>query len=263
MLTPATDVATGLACEAGLLDALVEAVNTVGSHGEALFEFREGSLRVAVVDAAQVQLVEQVVDAEAFDRYDLAGVEVGLDTARLADLLAVADDGATVVLDWDAERRAVEVRFADVAYELAGIAPEHVGGRLRDLSDLVDAREAVVVDVPTDALARATDIVDMAADHARFVMGGEDGTFRVVGGGDTDTATVTLDAHDTFAWRSDPPVPAVETLQSNAYLAKVPGLLDADAVTVSAGEEHPVFVETARHDGAIDTTIAQAPRRRL
>lgn len=263
MLTPTTDVSPGLVCEAGLLDALVEAVNTVGSHGEALFEFREESLRVAVVDAAQVQLVEQVVDADAFDHYVFDGVEVGFDTARLADLLAIADDDATVVLDWDAETRSVEVRFADVAYELAGIAPEHVSGQLRDLSGLAEPREEVVVDLPTDAFARAVDVVGMAADHARFVMGGPDGTFRVEGGGDTDTATVTVDAHDTFAWRTDPPDPAAETLQSNAYLGHLPGLLDEAVVTLSAGDDYPVFVETTRHDGAIDTTIAQAPRRRL
>jgi len=261
---PAPDNAPSFICEAGLIDAIVEGINAVATRQEAVFEFGEEGLRVATRDAANVQMIEQYTPADEFEHYEFPGVVIGLNTERIADLIKVADNDSVFEFAFNPETRKFDIRFEDVDYSLSGIDPESVNDRLDQMPDRSKYAYDVEVTLPVDKLKRASDIVDMFGEIATFYMGSngdDDPIFEVTSVGDTDASTVSVHESDLFEWESDPPTPVRESKQSNAYLKAVPGLLsDHDAVPFVTGDELPYFIDTTRYDGAIETTIGQAPR---
>lgn len=251
-------------CEAGLIDAVVEGINAVSTIGECLFEFRDDGLRTACVDAANVQMIEQFTPAESFEHYDFTGDRIGLNTERIEDLIGVADNDSVFEFAFNPDTRKFDIRFEDVEYTLAGIDPEIVNGKLETMPDRSKYDYDVEVTLPVRKLERATDIVDMFGSIATFFMGSDgdgDPIFEVTSVGDTDASTVSVHEADDFEWEADPPTPVLECKQSNDYMKVVPGLLsDHETVPFVTGESLPYFIDTTRYDGAIETTLAQAPR---
>lgn len=248
-------------CDAGLIKKLADGVNTVNSREEAVFEFYDDRLRVATKCAANVQMIDQTVPEDSFESYDFPdGLRIGLSTGKLENLIKAASNDAVFEFAFDLEKRRFDVRFDDVEFELSGIDPESVNDRLEQMPDRSKNPYVIDVTLPTEVLKRATKLVDMATDHALFKMGGDSEVFVIQGAGDTDAVNVKAHEDPAFEWNSDPPTEVLTCLQSNDYLKEVPGLLDTDTIPFLTGRDLPFFIDTHRHDGAIETTIGQAPR---
>lgn len=251
--------------DVGLWTTIADAVETITTKPEAVFEFRDGHLRVAVADAAQVALLSMTAGSDAFESYDADTTDFGVNVEQLADVLdAVETDIVEIRLN--GETRRIEIRGDAVEYDMAGIDPDSVSGSPYEIPDLVEKNpdaEAVDVDLPVSRWSSASNLIDLAGpDHGTFVA--DDGTLELVGAGDTDRSRVDLSDHDEFAWNSEPD-DRVECVMSNAYMAEVIDVVedgdDANGTTrFTIGEEYPYQVRTTHADGHIQTHLLQAPR---
>jgi len=246
--------------DADLWQTVVDGVNGLSSITESVFEFGPAGFRTTTKDAANVALIRQNIDPDAFDIYEVDDTfESGINTERFDDLLAAIDD-VPVDFGWDWEAYKWSFTADDVDYEMAGITPDGVKGSPADVPDVDDDKPFVIdVTMPVDKFDRASQIVEMNTTVATFRMGGDDGTFIIEGHGDDDAGTVRVHESDAFAWNEDPPEDAVVCRQSNDYISEVVDLLDKDTVRFVSGPEMPYFIWTTRND-VVDTKIVQAPR---
>lgn len=246
--------------EADLWQAVCEGINEL-SWEEAAFEFYPDRFKVVSKDPANIALIRQVIDADAFDHYDVEGEFVqGINTSRFEDLLKKSGaDDVSFGYNWSEWRWGFEGGGVDAF--LGGIDVESVNGSPAEVPPIKDDLPYDVdVTLPVDRFERASDVVDMATEIAEFRMGGPDGIFIIAGKGDTDDYTIRIHDHDDFAWNEDPPEDVVTTRQSNKYIEEVVDLIDEDTVRVVTGDDLPYHLWTEREDGRIDTKILQAPR---
>jgi proliferating cell nuclear antigen len=253
--------------DAALWEAIVDAVNTIGSKQEAAFEFGEEELRIRVKDAANVAMVAQDVDVTGFDTYTVGGTGavIGLNTAKFGDLLDVAKGSDTVSFNLNAETRKFEFEANGVEYELAGIDPESMTGTPTDVPPVKDEHDYTIrCRLPVEKWSTGIDVVDLAGSgHGTFAYRPTPGTFALEGHGDTDTSRVALTDHDAFAWVDGSPESTVECVMSNEYMSEVIDIIEAgddDAVRFVTGTELPFHVWQTHADGRIETKVLQAPR---
>lgn len=250
-----------------LWDAIVDAVNTVGSKPEAAFEFEGDRLRIRHKDAGNVAMVAQTVDADGFDHYDVDGkVVIGIDTAKFDDLLGVADADDAVKFNLNAETRRFEFEAGGVEYDLSGIQPDTIEGSPVDVPGL-DNDYIVDATLPVDKWSKASDVVELCASSGKgmgyFEYDADGGTFYLEGRGDNDRSRVDLTDHEDFGWNEDAPTDDVTVVMDNGYMTNVIDVLesgDEDVVRFVTGSTLPYHVWTTHADGRVDTKLMQAPR---
>lgn len=261
------DIVVQTTAAASLWEAICDGVNTVSSHGEAVFEFDPtDGLRTTVKDGANVCLIRQTVAPAAFDNWNVdTTYSFGMDTEKLADVLGVGAD-TTVTLQLNERSRKCEFRASGIEYDLAGIGPDAVNGSPVEIPDYGDGEKydySVWVDLPVAGWKRATDVIELTGSKfGDFVVPSDSDEVLIETSGDTDESRVKLSDDDGFAWADDRPTPdgRVVCTQSNNYMSELVGLWDTDTVRMVFGTELPYHVEAARHDGDIDTKVMQAPR---
>jgi len=259
--------------DAGLWEAFVDGINEIGTKNEAVFEFSEGGLRVALKDAANVALIAMECDPDAFEHFAVGGEgAIGVNTSKFADLLDVASGDDPVKFHLNAETRKFEFKANGVEYELAGIDADSVSGSPTEIPPVKDADDlpggksySVDVELPVEKWSTGCDVVELAGSgHGTFVYDPDrPGDFALEGKGDTDTSRVVLSDHDAFEWNEDEPDVRVEDVQSNDYMPEVVSVLedgDDDVVRFVTGHELPFHTWTSHADGRIDTKLMQAPR---
>jgi hypothetical protein len=252
--------------DADLWEAIVDGVNQIGTRQEAAFEFGDESLRVRVKDAANVAMIAQTVDPDGFEHYAVGGdVTIGINTAKFADLLDVADGDDPVRFNLNAETRKFEFESNGVEYDLAGIDADSMNGTPVDVPTLKDDYDwAIDADLPVDKWSTGCDVVELAGSgHGTFMYDADADVFALEGRGDTDSSRVDLTDHDGFAWRDGTPDTTVECVMSNDYMPELIDVLDDgddETVRFVTGDTLPLHVWQTHADGRIDTKVLQAPR---
>ncbi|MFC6736050.1 DNA polymerase sliding clamp [Halolamina salina] len=247
---PAVDAAIDadrLAESLAVLDALVD---------ECRLELAVEGLRVRAVDPANVAAVSIDLPADAFERDEANGETVGVDVARLAEVVGLADSGDSVRLVLDAERRRLHVLVGELAYTLGLIDPEAIREPLDPAEMEYDCPAELALD--GRGISRVVDAADMVSTHLTLGVDPEAGAFYAEAAGDTDDVALSFPREELAALS---PADA-ESLFSLDYLREMARPIPADSeVTVELGSEQPVTLAFAVADGAGAATFLLSPRR--
>jgi proliferating cell nuclear antigen len=214
----------------------------------------EGGLEIRAVDPANVGMVDLRLEASAFESYEADGGLIGVDLARLEDIVGMADAGQLVDLELDTETRKLHIRIDGLEYTLALIDPDSIRGE-PDIPDLDLPAEFVIEGRDID---RAVTAADMVSDHVALGVHADDGGFYVDAEGDTDDVHLELGPDDLIAMEADGDAHSLFSLD---YLQDMNRAIPSDAeVTVRLGEEFPVRMNFAIAEGLGDVTYLLAPR---
>jgi len=231
-----------------LLDTLTPLVTECKMH------FNDDGVTVRAVEAAKVAMVDAHLSATAFESYESPGaVTQGVNLERMSDRLSVGGGSDMVNLSLDMESRKLNVDVGNIQQAMALIDPDAVRAE-PDLPDLDLPNTVVLEGQPLDAAVSA---VDMVSDHVDIRAAGDRVEF--VGQGDTDETVVTFGPEDAIdASGIDADVTSIFSLEFiEAFVDPMPS--DAE-VTLTFGDEMPLWVEWSAFDGELDVTQMVAPR---
>lgn len=261
---PDADTVVDTICNPSLWADLCDGVNTVSQNEEAVFEFREDGVRIGVADAANVVVIEQFAESDAFEHYEVEQpTSFGLDTQKFENILGVVDTSVdTVEASVDMSTRSMNFRSTGLESSLAGIDPESVTGRVEEIPFKPDKYDYnMEIDLPVAGWERGTDVIELSgSDTGVWRFDPDDESVVLEGRGDTDMTRVILSEEDGFGFRDDPPENAVEMVQSNQYMSDLVTVWDGGTVEMIWGAELPYYMAGTRHGEDIETAILQAPR---
>jgi proliferating cell nuclear antigen len=235
-------------------DVLGETLDSVGVLvDECKIHCNEDGLEIRAVDPANVGMVDLRLEAAAFESYEADGGLIGVDLARLSDIVGMADAGQLVDLSLDEETRKLEIRIDGLEYTLALIDPDSI----RQEPDIPDLDLPAEIVMEGRELDRAVTASDMVSDHVALGVDADDETFYVDAAGDTDDVHLELGADDLIALSAGD----AHSLFSLDYLQDMNRAIPADAeVTVRLGEEFPVRMTFSTAEGLGEVTYLLAPR---
>ncbi len=208
-------------------------------------------LRIRAVDPATVAMVDLSLDAAAFDAYEGDGSHLGVNVARLRDIVGMADRGGRVEFALDPATRKLDIAIGHLDYTLALIDPDAIRSP-PDHDDLGLPARAVA---HADDVDRAVEAADMVSDHVALGVDPDEEAFYVEAEGDTDDVSLDLPADDLV--ELDPA--DAYSLFSIDYLKDVnramPGGHDT---TLRLGEEAPLELafEFAEGSGSVEYFLA-------
>ncbi|GAB7093953.1 DNA polymerase sliding clamp [Halolamina litorea] len=247
------DPAVDATIDADRLDASLAVVGALVD--ECRVELAPEGLRVRAVDPASVAAVSLDLPADAFEAYSAAGETVGVDAARFAEVVGLADPGDSVRLVLDAERRRLHVLVGELAYTLGLIDPEAIRAPLDPAEMEYDCPASLTIEGRD--VSRLVDAADMVSNHVRLGTEPEPAAFYVEASGDTDDVALSFAGDDLAALS---PADA-ESLFSLDYLRELARPIPADAsVAVELGTEQPVTL-SFEVGGAGEATFLLSPRR--
>jgi proliferating cell nuclear antigen len=253
--SPSPDDATNPAFHATVdADTIRTAVDLVHALvDECHLHVEPDELRLEAVDPATVAMVDVSLDADAFDSYHADDSHLGVNVARLRDLVGMADRGQQVEFALDPETRKLDVAIGNLDYTLALIDPDAI----RSPPGRAD------LDLPARAIADAADVdraitaADMVSDHVALGVDPDTDAFYVHADGDTDDVSLDLPADDLVELDAAD----AHSLFSIDYLGDVnramPGGHDT---TLRLGEEAPLELAFEFGDGAGSVEYFLAPR---
>lgn len=230
---------------------------------EAVLRFREGELYAQARDPANVAMVNQSLDASAFESYHSEGFAIGINLERFDEFLGAGDSDDLANLTLDADTRRIDIDLPGTNFSMAGIDPDSVRNaqNIEEIEGLREGNENLVIDVTLDAaaLSHGIDVVGMVSDHIDFDADPDrDAPLHLIGEGDTDDATVEYGDSLHEGSRVDA---AAQSLFSHEYLEELTGPIPKDAaVRLRTGDEWPMRMDYTFADGAGETIMMCAPR---
>jgi len=243
---------------------MFEAIVSASTLGDALdsvsvlvdeckIRLNEDGLAVRAVDPANVGMVDLDLGAGAFESYEADGGVIGVNLARLEDIVGMASSDDLVHLELDEETRKLHIQMDGLSYTLALIDPDSI----RQEPDIPDLDLAAEIVVEGAQLGRGITAADMVSDHIRLRVDADEEAFYVEAQGDTDDVDLELGADDLI----DLTPGAADSLFSLDYLKDMNKAIPADAeVTVELGEEFPVKLHYEFAEGLGRVTYMLAPR---
>jgi len=236
---------------------------------EAVLSFREGELYAEAREPANVAMVNQTLDAAAFEHYHSEGFKIGVNLERFDDFLAHGNSDDLVNLELDAETRRIQIDLPEsdsapaTDFSMAGIDPDSIrdAQNITEVEGLREGNENLVIDVTLDAaaLTHGIDVVGMVSDHMEIDADPDrDDPFHIYGEGDTDDARV--EYGDSLHEGSTVDAEAM-SLFSHGYLDELTDPMPKDAaVRLRTGDEWPIRFDFEWCDGHGETIMMCAPR---
>lgn len=228
------------------LDALVDEIK---------LQVSPGGIRARAVDPANVACCQVDLSPDAFAEYDADGGElIGLNLARLDDVLGFADDDDLVMLDLDKETRKLNIQVEGLDYTLALIDPDMI----RQDPEIPDLELGTDVVMEGRDLSRGVDAADMASDHVRLLGDPDADSVEMRAEGDKDDAALELNRDDLTP---NSEIADTEGLYSLDYLKDLRKPVPADTpVRLRFGTDVPLKLNYEYADGAGDVLFMLAPR---
>lgn len=231
--------------------------------GEVAAEFRlqsdSGGLHVSVVDTANVLMAETTLYADAFEAYDPANTELGIDAKGFGSVLRHARYGKsqsdTVELATSASERSLTSDVKKTVGNTQVIASEQTDtidpGFVREPPEMPDLETDAEVDLQPDTFIKTVGMMDNDSDIIALESTGD--SIRFGQETDTNERQVALDVATE---------PVGRTLYSRSYVENMATMLRngyVDSVTLRWAEESPMFVDFER-EGVYSGTVCVAPR---
>ena len=224
---------------------------------EAKLRLDGDELRAAVVDPANVGMIEQSLAADAFESYDFDGGVIGVSLDRLDDVLGMADSDDLVRLELDEETRKLHISIDGLEYTLALIDPDSI--RQEPAVPDIGAELTATLVCEARELHHAAKAADLCSGHIAFgaSVGGE--VFYAEAEGDTDDVRYEWSRDDT---REGSAVEAdAHSLYSLDYLKDMLKPITASAeTTLRVGEGFPMFMDSRFASGHGELRYMLAPR---
>lgn len=229
-----------------LVDALVD---------ECHVYFEDDGVRIPAMDPATVAAVHLTLDGSAFEHYEAEDAHVGVDVARLRDIVGIADRDQLVSLALDPETRKLDIAIGELEYTLALLAPDTVRTP-PDRSNLgIESMGGVVADA--DDFDRSVRAADMVADHIALGIDADDGTFYVEAEGDTDDVSLVLPGDDLVEFTPED----ARSLFSVDYLKEINRAMpNGVEVDLQLGTDVPLVMSYEFADGGGAVEYLVSPR---
>ena len=245
--------------EAGTLQQTVDILLSVAD--ECIFNLGRDGLDVRLVDPANVYMVDLQLSSDAFESVGDGLFAIGVNLDRLKQILGKADSDDIVELVLDTETRKLHLEFSNVEMDFAGIDPDSI----RSEPDLPDLDLPNEFESEAKHLQRAVDICQMVSDHATVGGDLDAECIHLTADGDTDGASIELDEELGFADVREDASSIFSiggsTSNLNGYLDEALGAVPkTTAVSVTFGEEFPIWIEWEFADGSGQVTQMIAPR---
>ena len=239
-------------------DRLAQFVDNAGVLApEAKIHLDADGLELAVVDPANVGMVEQSLAAAAFESYEFDGGVIGVDLGRLNDVLGMADSDDLVHLEPDAGTRTLSIEVGGLEYTLALIDPDAI----RQEPDVPDIGEELTATLVCEApeLHHASTAAGLCSGHIAFGAKPGSEVLYAEAEGDTDDVRYEWDREDT---REGTTVTAsAHSSYSLEYITDVLKPIAASTETVlQVGTEVPMSIESEFADGHGHRRYMIAPR---
>lgn len=166
--------------------------NVIDSVGVLVDECRmrieADGLVIRAADPAVVAMVDVSLQAEAFETYEADGRTLGINLARLSEVLSVAEADDVLHLELNEDRRTLQAEIGSLSYTLGLIDPETI----REEPDIPDLDAPAEIVLGADHLDRGITAADMVADQLRLRLDDTAETFFIEAEGDTDDVQIEI-----------------------------------------------------------------------
>jgi proliferating cell nuclear antigen len=247
--------------DAGTLRTTLDVLQTAAD--EAKLHLGADGLEVHIVDPANVMMHHIDVSAAAFRTTPSGSFTVGVNLERLADFCAKAGSGQTIDFSFKPATRELNIQYDRVDYDMACIDPDSIR-KEPDVNDLDLPNWATV---PTSDLSDALYHADLVSDHVNLTCDSDAETLTVTAEGDTDDVTVTLDDAEFVNHHIREDTTAKFSMaylysgsQGSGDHGKVVKEIPGEEVTVTLGDEFPMWLDYEYADGDAEVRTMLAPR---
>lgn len=240
------------AIEAGRLQNAIDPVHAVVD--ECRVHLCDDGLVIRAVDPANVAMVDESVDAGAFNAYETDCGVIGLALEQFNEVIGIADDDETLIqFNLDSKARKLEMQVGSVEYTLALIDPDAI----RSEPEIPELDLSAELSLDSAEFKRAIRAADMVSNHVKFEVNVRDKQFVTSAEGDTDDVHLEVDGEDL----EDVEWGEASSLYSLDYLKDLRTPIPKETtVGMRLGEEFPLKLSFAMADETIDVTFMLAPR---
>ncbi|MEA2045323.1 MAG: DNA polymerase sliding clamp [Euryarchaeota archaeon] len=235
-------------------ETLRDAIDAVSSLvDEVRFAISENGIELKAVDPANVAMVSFRIDPEAFEYFEAAQGDIGVDLVRLSDVLSMADRGENVTLELDEENHKLKIGLNSLSYTLSLIDPSAIRKEPR-VPDL-DLPAHVVL--PGPQLRKAIRAAEKVSDHVILgVSDDPEDMFYMEASGDIDSLVLKIPSMELLGMKPG----KARSLFSLDYLSDMSKAIGkAQEVKLEMGVDYPLRVYFSLSQG-VDINYLLAPR---
>jgi proliferating cell nuclear antigen len=240
--------------EGGEIQTFLDSVSVLVD--EARLRVGPEKMKIRAVDAANVGMVDNEMEAEAFESYKAAPGVLGIPLEQFEEALSLAGASDLVHLELDLETRKLEIETNGMEYTMALIDPASI----RSEPDIPEMGLPDTFTVSGGDYSRALKAADMVSDHLAIKTHSEGRTSKVVFEADGDTDDVELELGNEDLVQADLQ-DGDKSLFSLEYLQEINRPINkTDEVNVKMGDEYPLKVNVQKSEGTLDLNYMVAPR---
>ncbi|RQD81932.1 MAG: DNA polymerase sliding clamp [Methanocalculus sp. MSAO_Arc2] len=235
-------------------DIFRESIDVISALvGECRLHIDENGIRTRAVDTSNVAMVSLELDAAAFQSYTATPLEIGLDIAKMKNILGMVGKSDPIDLELDEEGRKLSISFRSYRYSISLLDTKTI----RKDPNPPTLTLPAVVKINGDTLNNAIKAASVVSDKIALKVNPEGPLFVMIAEGDTDNIKLELGKDDLeFVEPAE-----ARSLFSLDYLKDMGRVIGrAETIEIRLGVDHPVqFLFTiARENGRV--TYLLAPR---
>ncbi|MDO8841535.1 MAG: DNA polymerase sliding clamp [Methanocalculus sp.] len=235
-------------------DIFRESIDVISALvGECRLHINESGISTRAVDTSNVAMVSLELDADAFQSYSATEMEIGLDIAKMKNILGMVGKSDPIDLELDPEGRKLQISFRSYRYSISLLDTKTI----RKDPNPPSLNLPAVVKITGDALNNAIKAAAVVSDKIALKVDPERSIFIMIAEGDTDNIKLEL-GKDDLEFVESAEARSLFSLDYLKDMGKVIGR--ADTVEIRLGIDHPVqFIFTiAQEKGRV--TYLLAPR---
>lgn len=235
-------------------DTFRESIDAISALvGECRLHISEKGFTTRAVDTSNVAMISLELDADAFQSYTATELEIGLDIAKLKNILGMVGKSDPIELELDAESKKLAISFKSYRYSISLLDTKTI----RKDPNPPTLNLPAVVRVTGETLNNAIKAASVVSDKIALKIEPEKSLFTMIAEGDTDNIKLELGKDDVeFAQPAE-----ARSLFSLDYLKDMGKVIGrSKTVEIQLGIDHPVqFLFTIAQDKG-RVTYLLAPR---
>lgn len=235
--------------KADVLKTILDAVSSLVD--EAKIRVTPEGINLKAVDPAHVAMVDLSLGKKAFLEYKATDLDLGVDLAKLKDILKLAGAQDTLDLEYKEDSHKLVLKVGHTTRRMALVDTQNIADPKVPNLNLPNT-----VTVLAGELQQGIRASSDVADHVALVAEGK--TFELVADGDTDQVYLRLEGDDLVKIQAPQKSRSLFSLDYFGNIAKV--ARPTDALTLHLGSDFPVKVEFDIADGAGHVVFLLAPR---
>jgi proliferating cell nuclear antigen len=214
-------------------ETLSDAIEAVSSLvDEVKISVSETGLELKAADAANVAMVSLRMGSEAFENFKATPSEIGVDLARLSDILSMAAKGENVQLELDEENHKLKIDMGSLSYTMSLIDST----AMRKELEMPKLDLPAHVTLPGGEIRRAVKAAEKVSDHVIF--GVSDEGFFMEAKGDIDSLQLKIPSMELLSMKPG----GARSLFSLDYLKNMSKAIGkSNEVTLELGIDHPLM----------------------